>query len=345
MIEFDILESSDVYGDNRLKSFVKYGTRCSLTDFAILTEGYVFQFNHTKEGTELKDRTCCWWTKTTYLGDVFAVDGNGYRTVEKVTTNCFALRPVTSFKKIATKMKNIRKNKFGIEIGEYGMYPNSVVDLKYSKKLEKLYKSNGLNATGKIYKTDDRKFVEYKHHGNRFIRIEQEKDYYAKKLNNGAEIKKGNIFWLNVEPIEWIIDRDSDKVFPLRGIVSNVKFDNMLHYYGDFKKSNIKKFLDEKFSKEIIPIKSDEQKITNDLTISDIFNYKYKNTKMLSKKEKENILLELINIDDFNIDSARDFAKQMGDDYLRIFDALREHETSDIVKHKDKLKIYTKLNK
>lgn len=340
MIKFDILDSKDVFGDSQLSFFSKYGARCSLTDFAILTGGYVYQFNHTKEGTELKDRTCCWWLKTFYLGDVFCVDGNGYRTVQEVYSNNYTVRPVTNYSDISKDMKNIKVNQFGVETGEYGMLPNSNVEEKYSSKLEKLYQNGGLNKTGKIYKTDTKSFEEYKHHGNRFIRIELEKDLYVKKLNDGTEIKKGNIYWLNVEPIEWFIDRENDKVIPSRGIVSDIKFDNNPHYYGKFEDTNINKYLNERFIKEIIPVKLEEEKVTKNMTMSDIFNYNYKNAKNLSKKEKQSIMLELINTNDVNTESARNFAKQMGDEYLKIFDALKQNETTNFVLDRSKIKVY-----
>ena len=342
MIKFDILEAKDVFGDDKLKIFNRYGTRCALTDFAILTGAYVFQFNHTKEGTELKDRTCCWWLKSFYLGDVFCVDGNGYRVVQDVYVNHYCVRPVTNFSSIEKEMKNIKVNQFGVEVGEYGMLPNSNVDVKYSYKLEKLYQNGGLNKTGKIYKTDTKSFDEYKHHGNRFIRIELEKDLYVKELNDGAEIKKGNTYWLKVEPIEWIIDREKDIVIPLKGLVGDIKFDNNPHYYGKFEDTNISKFLNEEFINEIIPVKLEEEKVAKNMTMSDIFNYNYKNAKNLSKKEKQDILLELINSDDLNLESARSFAKQMGNEYLKIFDALKQNETTNFVLDQNKLKVYKK---
>ena len=340
MKKFDILESSYVFGNEKLNFFDKYGVRCSLTDFAILTGGYVYQFNHTKEGTELKDRTCCWWLKSFYLGDVFCVDGNGYRTVSEIYANQYVIRPTTSFSSVAKEMKNIHVNKFGIEVGEYGVFPNSNVAANYSYKLEKLYQNGSLNKTIKAYKTDTMSFDEYKHHGNRFIRFELDRDLYIKELNDGTEIKKGNVYWIKVEPIEWFIDRKNDKVVPYKGIVSDIKFDNTPHYYGKFEDTNIYKYLNEEFLKEIIPIKVEEETIASEMTMSDIFNYKYKNAKNLSKKEKQKIMLELINANDVNVQSARSFAKQMGDEYLKIFDALKQCETNNFVFDKNKLKVY-----
>ena len=326
MRNFDILESSDVFGDNRSKIFERYGTRCSLTDFAILTGGYVYQFNHTKEGTELKDRACCWWLKTFYLGDVFCVEGNGLRTIQEVYKNCYTLRPYIKFSSISKDVKNIKKNEFGIEVGEYGEFPNSVVDEKTSYKLEKIYGNNGLQKTGKQYKTDDYQFDEYKYHGNRFIRIYLDKDLYVKVLNDGTNITKGKAYWLNVEPIEFFIDREKDIAFPKRGLVSNIKFDANPHYYGVFEKTNIKKFLDEEFKYEILPLK-DKNK-DDAITYSDVLNHKYKNAKLMTKEEKQKIFIELLKVDESNLESARSFVSQMGGEYLKIFDALWKKESS-----------------
>lgn len=320
MKNFDILESNDVFGNGRSKIFDKYGTRCSLTDYAILTGGYVYQFNHTKEGTELMNRTCCWWLKTFYLGDVFCVEGNGLRTVQEVYKNCYALRPYVKFSSISKDVKNISKDQFGIEIGEYGVFPNSVVDEKTSHKLEKIYSNNGLQKTGKEYKTDDYTFEEYKFHGNKYIRIVLDRDLYVKELNAGTKIVKNNIYWLNVEPIEWFIDREKDIAVSRRGIVSNIKFDKNPHYYGVFDDTNIKKYLNEEFKYDILPSK--ENKKEEKITYCDVLNYKYKNAKKMTKEEKQHMLVELLKVDEENIESARSFARQMGDEYLKIFEAL-----------------------
>ena len=342
MRNFDILESVDVFGENKSKIFEKYGTRCSLTDFAILTGGYVYQFNHTKEGTELKDRACCWWLKTFYLGDVFCVEGNGLRTVQEVYKNCYTIRPCIKFSSISRDVKNIRRDVCGVEIGEYGVYPNSVVDDKISSKLEKIYSNNGLQKTGKQYKTDEYTFDEYKYHGDRYVRIVLDKDLYVKELNDGKIISKGKTYWLNVEPIEWFIDREKDMAIPKRGLVSNIKFDNNPHYYGVFENTNVKKFLDEEFKYEVIPSKDKKQ--DNKITYNDVLNYKYKNAKMMTKEEKQKMFVELLKVDETNYENARSFVNQMGDEYLKIFDALWRKESSSNYSASD-VKMLTKTKK
>lgn len=342
MKKFTILDLEQVFKDRRLGVFNTYGVKCSPTDFAILTGAYVYQFNHTKEGTNYRNRTCCWWLNNSYLGDVYTVDGNGNKAIQDVYENHFVVRPITTFSSVKNDIRNIRKDRFGTEIGEYGMYPNSLVEKRDSYKLEKIFKNNGLNMTGKVYKTDTKEFNEYKNHGNRFIRFVQDKDSYIKQLNDGTEIKKGNIYWLNVEPIEWLIDRKNDIIIAKNGLVSDVKFDTKPHYYGKFEDTNIKRFLDNNFS---IVISSPKERIDqfNDEFINDnIYNYQYNNLKKISKKEKQRVLLDLLSSSDEKNDKKRQIAKQMGDEYLKIYDALKTYNSNTTIKRQSELKIYTK---
>lgn len=64
MLDFTFLEENQIFGDTQLDIFKKYGTKCGITDFAILLGGYVADGIYTSEGNTLKDRTGWWWTKT-----------------------------------------------------------------------------------------------------------------------------------------------------------------------------------------------------------------------------------------------------------------------------------------
>lgn len=64
MLDFTFLEENQIFGDKQLDIFKKYGTKCAITDFAILLGGYVADSTYTSEGSTLKDRTGWWWTRT-----------------------------------------------------------------------------------------------------------------------------------------------------------------------------------------------------------------------------------------------------------------------------------------
>ena len=73
-LDFTFLTEEQVFGDNRLEIFDKYGTKASMTDFSILLGGYVSSIYYSSEGRSLKNRTGYWWTKTdhssTYLENI-----------------------------------------------------------------------------------------------------------------------------------------------------------------------------------------------------------------------------------------------------------------------------------
>ncbi len=64
MLDFTFLEQNEIFGDKQLDIFKQYGTKCAITDFAILLGGYVANDIYTSEGRTLKDRTGLWWTRT-----------------------------------------------------------------------------------------------------------------------------------------------------------------------------------------------------------------------------------------------------------------------------------------
>ena len=58
------LTEDQIFGNNQLDIFKKYGTKCAITDFSILLGGYVSSNYFTDEGNTNKDRAGWWWTKT-----------------------------------------------------------------------------------------------------------------------------------------------------------------------------------------------------------------------------------------------------------------------------------------
>lgn len=67
MSELTFLTMGQIFGDDstqQLEIFQKRGTKCAMTDFAILLGGYVSSDYYASSGNSLTDRTGWWWTKT-----------------------------------------------------------------------------------------------------------------------------------------------------------------------------------------------------------------------------------------------------------------------------------------
>ena len=74
MIDFTFLTEEQIFGIDKLEIFEKYGTKCEITDFAILLGGYENLDYYTSEGISKEYRTGKWWTKTSFKNNIYAVD-------------------------------------------------------------------------------------------------------------------------------------------------------------------------------------------------------------------------------------------------------------------------------
>lgn len=72
-------------------------------------------------------------------------------------------------------------------------------------------------------------------------------------LSDGRTIQDGDVYWINVEPIKWMIDERTNIALSKKLIFSGVQFNRRCNYKGDFDRTDIKEFMDKYFSREITP--------------------------------------------------------------------------------------------
>ena len=79
---------------------------------------------------------------------------------------------------------------------------------------------------------------------------------YGYKLSDGREIKKGQPYWVKVEPIVWMVDKKNDIVLSKKIILAGIPFNDDngpdLNYFTKFSDTIVGKFLNETFAKEIV---------------------------------------------------------------------------------------------
>ena len=264
MLDLTLLEERQVFGNEQLDTLKKYGTKCVITDFAILLGGYVSNYHTTDEGQQLNNRTGGWWTKSDD-GDydtLYAVSFSGSRGHYFVNSRMGGARPALHYSSIQSITSNGVRDANGIKEIEYGEYPQWVVDKDYSLELERAYYSGNIRTTGKSYTTDSvrydqydtpfraRIYTEYEYNGRKYIRLES---YYIdseKVLSDGRIIEEDRTYWIKVEPIIWLVDEEADIALSKYIILSGIQFDDK-EYKGDFENTFIKKFMDEYLSKDI----------------------------------------------------------------------------------------------
>lgn len=282
--DFTFLSVDQIYGKNKLNIIKKYGEQSGITDFAILLGGVVSPNNYTNDGNSLKDRTGIYWTKTTPMekhpsfyrkfptefDDIpYFIDEKGKKKVweTKSIERDVGARPVVSYSSIKPYCKNKRTNNGLIEV-EYGEFPQTD-DTKNFDELERLYKNNKLTTTGKKYTTDSfstdytekffkpKQYTEYEYKGNKYIRfVSNYLTYNNTSLSDNRKAKRGEIYWVRVEPIVWLVDEQEDIAVTKKIIFSGVRYDKYVHESRYFEMSEIKEYMDRYFAKEIIPIRS-----------------------------------------------------------------------------------------
>ena len=283
-MELDLLEENQIFGDNRLNIFKKYGNQAAITDFAILLGSYVSMF-HIKEGNEYKYRTNYWWLKTDNNNhNAFVVGTDGNINFFDINRRDGGIRPKLSYSSISNFSfnKNKTTNKI-IEI-EYGEYPQYIVDEKNSNELESVYKNGKIKITSKEYivdsvymnaydiKFNERKLIEYKYNGQKYIRFIGDSNCEEKTLSDGRRIKEGEIYWVKVDPITWLVDEEKNIAITKKIIVSGVQFNNKRNYKGDFKDTNMYKFMNTYLIKDMFDNVSIYKENNNSKEFVDINN-------------------------------------------------------------------------
>jgi len=164
-----------------------------------------------------------------------------------------------------------RTLKSGIRVAEYGEYPQTVADDETCEKLERLHDSRSLRPTGKSYTFDSVdlddygtsfkaiSYPEYELDGKRYIRVLGRPYDEDSKLSTGEQVEVGKPYWVEVQPIEWLMDR-SGWVVAKKCLFAGIHFDTKEKYHGTFSKTFMKKYLDTYFAKEMEPAEREEEK-------------------------------------------------------------------------------------
>ena len=181
-----------------------------------------------------------------------------------VTERPTRARPALPYSSIRSICSNVVRDSFGILEVEYGEYPQTIVDEGHSRELERAYNNGIIKVTGKTYTTDSvglddyttsfqpRQHQEFEYNGRKYIRFVGDKNGEGKILSDGREIKVGEVYWVAVEPIKWLVDEKTDIALSKKLIFSGVQFQKTRNYKGDFDKTDAKQFMDKCFSKDIM---------------------------------------------------------------------------------------------
>ena len=199
--------------------------------------------------------------------------------------------PVTEYSQIKSECYESTTTKDLPKV-TYGEYPQYVVDFKTWVSLEDAYQDEMIKPTGKKYTIytenrdiyegyDIKELDEYLYHGKKYVRFKGLDSVYSREeLSNGEDIEAGKVYWLEVEPVQWYIDKRDDIAICDSILFAGVQYySNQDEKNGDysFETSTLKTYLDKYFSKEI--------------SINDRKNMGINNQHNLNKKEPNKYLV------------------------------------------------------
>ena len=283
MIDITLPSREELEGEERLELIRKIGPKAAVTDYAILL-GYCLANDEylDNEPNTLENRTATYWTRTGFssrmgTGAYFMYDG-GWTNQVNPEIRFYGVRPMVDYSEIEEYVTKQKINKKGVLEVEYGEYPGMLAESTISNQLEKLYEDKILSRTKKKYTCDrtkwqdedkgfsEKKIIEYEYKNEKYIRFVATSNSNGLILSNGEEAKEGKAYWIKVEPIVWYVDEETDMAISKKVLFSGIQYDDYKKYSGSFFNTNIKRFLDNCFSKEIIPTKI-HKKSENDIDL------------------------------------------------------------------------------
>ena len=275
MSDFTLLTEYQCFDDfdtcQKLDIIKKRGTKAAITDFSILL-GAIYDSVSDADLYMEKDGGY-YWTKSGNKDDVHIVSGSGeYDFCTPLRRECGAriALPCSSISKIIpTNGKIAKRASDGVLEVEYGYYPQEAAEKDMQEILENAYKNGKLSKTKNSYTTDSadfddnetffkpQKHQEYEYNGKKYVRIKANTCKFLDNntiLSNSMLYQNGDNVWIEVQPVKWIVDEEAHIMITEKIIFAGVQFDDKKEEYNesDFDKTNIKKFIDEYFSKDLL---------------------------------------------------------------------------------------------
>ena len=257
--ELTLLSEEEICGEGKLDVLKKYGLSAGITDLVILTGG-----SYKKNAS--KERLGNYWLKNSLFDsdrvNIIRPEGDSISYPIKAQNIC--IRPVIKNPAIITS-RNKGDNNTSETI--YGEYPQFAPPKKIQDILKIQYACNKLNRTGNSYTfnstpTNSKKldftpvtYEEYSFQDKRYIRVKANFHYVFDQftLSNGLTYKNGDYVWIEVSPIIWLVDDETNTLISKNCLVAGIPFlDEGTSYDGNYNKITIKKYMDKHMNREIL---------------------------------------------------------------------------------------------
>ena len=260
--------------EEELEIIERNGMKSAVTDFSILLGINYSNEDFTIGCKALENRTGEYWTSNlTENNLVKTITFMG--TVRERNTKCrnVGARIFANYEDIT----NIPKYKdiYGITKMEYGYYPQNVVPTNTQEELEKAYINEKLQYSGNVYTIDENKcedenipfspiaLEEYQYSGKSYVRTMINSKNGKVILSNGIVYNNGSYVWLEVKPIVWLVDEKTKTMLTEKILFAGIRYSEN-EKSANFNKIEIKSFINEYWSKEILQKECNECKMASE---------------------------------------------------------------------------------
>lgn len=255
MAEITFLTQNQVYGKNRLEGFKEIGSKAAITDFAIVTGGYVSSTYLASSDCgsvykDLEERTGHYWTRTIQDNQVCIVNEAGESDRAGFDFSSCGCRLAIQF---GEEWDDFLKSKF-LDKGDQkycclGYYPNQAeVDQDFFEEKyqegEVLRSESNYTFAGETYPVYQDGIFSYIH-----VKVRLFPGCSEVVLSDGETYRNGDFVWIRVQSVQWWILRKEKMLLSKNIVCAGLNFSNRPHCCN-FKSSSIKKFLDSSFLSE-----------------------------------------------------------------------------------------------
>lgn len=248
------------YIQNTFKNFI-------ITDLCTITGANIYDQNNnlnvSKEG-----RIGHIYTTTKYLGDVACISINNALCWEYHNNRTGTILPILElsprlFNEI---IEDITTNENGEEVVYLGEYPQEVIAPEtLQMELNMKFYGGELDTTGKKYTFNEypirskkknfnpKEHIEYIYKGKKYIQVEinssfEDEDIF--ELTNKQKYQNGDCVWVEVLPVEWIIDHKHNMLISKKGLLSGIRYHHR-KYNGIFADTDLNNYLNDYMSEEL----------------------------------------------------------------------------------------------
>lgn len=152
----------------------------------------------------------------------------------------------------------------GILEVEYGFYPQDAAPVNIQKELEFALNHRTINKLKDSLTVDSREYNDYnlefsprpidkyEYKGKIYVRVQANSCHGEFTLSNNQRYTNGDYVWVEVQPVKWLVDEKEKLILSEKILFAGVQFNHERNYKGDFKTTDIKRYLDECFTNDLL---------------------------------------------------------------------------------------------